>query len=438
MKARLVPVYFEPGRDHEFDDQIAALRVLLSDQAEILAPVALGEPVPECEAVLFPQILGEGYRRVADFRKYQVPILIITSEFGTVSMWDWEIASYLEAEGIKTIAPYDADQARRICQTLRVKREMRGTKFLVFQDNPGEGCQPSIFKRFYWWEDECTQRIKESFGIVIEKRSYKEFGAAIKLIPDADVASARKDLGINVDGLGASAMDSALRMYIGLKREVQKDPSIGGMGINCLNESRFSDTTPCFAWNLIFEELGVLWACEADTVSLVCKFILNKCLDAPLMMTNIYPFLMGRAALKHEKIEKFPDAAEPENHVLMAHCGYLGVLPRKFSETWSLKPPVLGIVDKNAHAIDARMATGPITLAKFNPTFKKIMVVEGALTGYSQNPGSDCRNGAVIKVPDGKVFMDRLYSHHQILMKGHWFREIEFISRLLGLEVEKI
>ena len=42
MKARLVPLYLDPGRDDDFDTQLAAMRVLLADDVEFLDPVALG------------------------------------------------------------------------------------------------------------------------------------------------------------------------------------------------------------------------------------------------------------------------------------------------------------------------------------------------------------------------------------------------------------
>ena len=58
MKARLVPVYF-PGINKGFFKQLDTLKTLLADETEILAPAALGEPLPEAEAVLFPQILGK-------------------------------------------------------------------------------------------------------------------------------------------------------------------------------------------------------------------------------------------------------------------------------------------------------------------------------------------------------------------------------------------
>src|SRR5580700_3074333 len=106
MKVDIVPVYFNPGRDDGFDRQLAALRALFGNEVEFLAPIALGGSLPPCDAVVFPQLLGEGYRRLQDFKKLDRPILVITSEFGTLSMWDWELITYLREAGVATIAPY--------------------------------------------------------------------------------------------------------------------------------------------------------------------------------------------------------------------------------------------------------------------------------------------------------------------------------------------
>ena len=171
-------------------------------------------------------------------------------------------------------------------------------------------------------------------------------------------------------------------------------------------------------------------------MSLLTQYMLLKSLNVPIMMTNIYPFLMGMAALKHERIPGFPEAADPEDHLLMAHCGYFGVVPRAFSTEWTLRPKVLAIVDENATAIDARMATGDITLAKLHPSMDKLFAVEGALEGYAQYADSDCRNGAVVRVPDGHRFMSELYSHHDCLLIGHKAKEIEILAKAFGLGLE--
>ncbi len=437
MKARLIPVYF-PGRDDEFDKQVNTLKSLLAEEAELVAPVALGSPLPEADAVVFPQLLGDAYRQVEDFKQLELPLLIITSEFGTLSMWDWEIASYLKSEGIETIAPYNLEQTKRICRALDVKRELQQTKFLVFQDNPGDGFQASIFKRFYWWEDECAQRMLNKFGLTIVKKSFEELGAEAKRISDREAETVWENWRLSTAGVSQKALNSAIKLYIALKRILEEDEHIKGIGINCLNESHFSDTTPCLAWNMLYAEKGLIWGCEADTLSMLTKYILHKSLDVPIMMTNLYPFLLGQAALKHERIEKFPDVTEPENHILAAHCGYLGVLPTSFATEWTLRPKVLAIVDENATAIDARLPIGNVTLAKLDPSLDKMTVVEGSLKDYAQYPGSDCLNGGVISVPDGHKLMSTLSSHHYLLMTGHNLADIKMLSKIFGLEIEEI
>jgi hypothetical protein len=439
MKARLVPLYFEPGRDADFDRQLTALRGLLADQAELLDPRPLGVPLPEADAVLFPQLLGVAYRRREAFRAIRLPILLVTSEFGTLSMWDWEIAEYLRCEGVATIGPYNLAQTRRIVAALGVKRQLQQTKFLVYQDDPGEGFQAAIFKRFYWWEDECTQRMQRKFGLSIVKRSFQELGARARSLPDALADVTWRGWDIPADGLSERARRSAAKLYLAVREDLDSDPAIGAAGINCLNESHFCDTTPCLAWNMLYRERGLIWGCEADTLAMVTKFVLHKSLGAPVMMTNMYPFLLGDAALKHERIASFPQVdAEPENHILVAHCGYMGVIPQPFASDWTLRRKVLAIVNDNATAIDARLPTGDITLAKLMPTMDRLSMTEGRLAGYAQFPGSDCLNGGVIRVRDGRKFMQRLGSHHYLLLVGHHGTDLGLVGQVFGLMVEEM
>ncbi|MGD2077359.1 MAG: hypothetical protein PVH18_03200 [Chloroflexota bacterium] len=438
MKARLVPLTFE-GKDADFDSQLDNLKRLLVDEVAFLDPVPLGGPLPPADAVIFPQLLGEAFRRVDEFKAIEVPIIVATSEFGMLNMWDWEIVSYLRTEGVEVIAPYKLAQTKKVCKGLAVKHQLRDTKFLVFQDKPGEGMQGEIFKRFYWFEDECIGRMQDKFGFSLVKRSFKEFGAAAKRIPDAEADAVIAEKKIPTGGISDNQLRSAVKIYLGLKRELAGEETVGAVGINCLNESFYSDTTPCLAWNLLYEEDQMIWGCEADIVSMMTKYILHKSLDVPIMMTNIYPFLMGQAALKHERIPAFPEvAADADDHILVAHCGYLGVVPQSFSTEWTLRSKVLAIVDDNATAIDARLPEGPITLAKLHPTMQKWTVAEGALTGYAQYPDSDCLTGGVIKIADGQKLLKTVSSHHYLLMTGHNLADIELLSAVFGLEVEVI
>lgn len=439
MLARLVPIYFRETRTEKFAHQLGFLRTLMRDSAEFLDPVALGDPLPSCDAVVFPEILGEAYRCVEAFRAISVPIFIITSEFATVSMWDWEIANFLAGKGVKTIAPYHGEQIRLYCRMVATKRKMQTSKFLIFQDNPGEGFQPDIFKSFFWWEDEATRNIREKFGVTIERRSLKALGARAERFSDADALAVWKGWDYVPDSSFTERMAiNAVKLYLALDEAIDSDDIIG-MGTNCLNESAFCNSTPCLAWDRLLEERGMLWACEGDTVTLTTKYLLYKSLQKPIMMTNIYPFLMGMAALKHEKIPSFPEVVDnPDDHVLLAHCGYFGLLPRSFSTDWRLTSPVLQIVDRQAHVFDARMAKGPVTIAKLDASMQRLMSVKATLKGYVQyDDSSDCRNGGIIEVNDGKEFMRRVYSHHIIMMEGDLSTELKVMSDIMGLELDE-
>jgi hypothetical protein len=438
-KAVLLPLHFTTEPGEEFNRQLAALHQLLDNDATILAPAALGSAIPgSVDAVVLPEVLGAAYRNVSSLKAIPVPILLITSEFGTVSMWDWEIAAYMRSEGIDSLAPTNLEQARLICRALGVKRQLRKSKFLVFQDNPGAGFQASIFKRFYWWEDECTQRIREKFGVEIVRKSFKTLGEAAQAIPDAEAQAAADLRKVPTDGLSSRNLLSAFKVYLAVKRELDADPAFEAAGINCLNESHFSDSTPCLAWNILYEEERLIWGCEADTMAMLTKLILHRSLGVPIMMTNLYPFLLGQAALKHERIPAFPNVKEPDNCILVAHCGYLGVVPQSFATEWTLKPKVLKIVDDNATAMDARLPEGPVTLAKLHPKLDRISVAEGLLESYAQYPGSDCRNGGVIRVKNGPSLVQSLASHHYLITTGHNERDIQMLGRIFDFAVESL
>ena len=437
MKARLVPIYFKKERTGRFSTQLDNLKILLGDVVEILPEQPLGQPLPECEAVLFPEILGEAYRSIDHFRDLKKPILIITSDFATVSMWDWEISNFLKGKGVDTIKPYSLDNAKLVCRILSTKRKMAQSRFLIFQDNPGEGFQPEIFKSFYWWEQECTDTIKDKFGITIERRSLKALGEAANRISDSDAEKIWNSWDYPTEEGFAKQMGiNAAKFYLAVNEQLDGDDIIG-VGSNCLNESAYCRTTPCLTWDRLLEERGLLWACEGDTSTLATKYLLYNSIGTPLFMTNIYPFLMGDAALKHERIPSFPEIVDdPENHILLGHCGYFGLLPRKFSEHWTLRKKALAIVDVNSHMFDARMKTGDVTVCKLDSAMEKLMSVKGDLRGYVQYSDSDVRNGGILRVNDGPKFLENVYSHHVIIMEGDHRNTLKTIGKIMNLQVE--
>ncbi len=198
-------------------------------------------------------------------------------------------------------------------------------------------------------------------------------------------------------------------------------------------------TTPCVIWNRLFEKYGIIWCCEGDTLTLLSTYVLYHALKAPIMMTNIYPFLVGKAAVYHERMSDFPEVDEPENHALGVHCGYAGFAPRQFcGNRWKIVPKVLAIVDEKAVMVDCELPTGDMVLAKIDPSFRRITVIPGEIEKYMQFPGTDARNASLLHYRNGEKVMEELPSHHQMIITGRQKAAIIQIARVFGWACEVI
>ena len=440
MKAKLLPLYFAAANERErgeFAAQLDNLKEMYGDVAEFLEPVCVGDEIPACDAVVFPQLIGAAFSESSKLQKIDVPFIVLTSKFGTVEMWDWEIVTYLRDKGLNVFSPYNVDLAKVIILGIASKARLaEGAKFLMFQDTPGEGMQAYIFKRFYWWEKECTEQMEKTFGIKLIYRSWKEVSENAKAIPDEEAEKVWATWDVNQEGVSHVNCLKAVKIYMAVKAVIDELGGVEGVGSNCLNESFNCDTTPCLAWNMIFEKDDIIWACEGDTLTLLSTFIIYRALRAPIMMTNLYPFLVGMAALAHERIDKFPDIDDPDNHMLGVHCGYFGFVPRQFCTEWTMRPKALAIVDDNAIVIDARMPKGDITIAKIYPGFKKISVIEAEIEDYVQYPGSDTLNGALIRLKNknGHEVMEHLCSHHAMIITGNKTVELKQLAKVFNME----
>ena len=439
MKVRLVPLYFSEANDRErqeFADQMVRLKESYGDVAEFLPEVCVGDPIPEADAILFPQLIFAAFRHNDELTGYKLPMVVLTSRFGTVEMWDWEIVTYLRDLGCTVFSPYSIDMAKAVLRAIAVKRTLNGAKFLMFQDSPGEGMQANIFKRFYWWEEESTQKMEETFGCKLIYRSWKETGERAKQISDEEARRVSADWDINQEGVSEMAYLRAVKIYIAVKEVIEEiGGDVAGVGANCLNESFNCDTTPCLAWNMLFERDNIVFACEGDTLTMLSTYIIYRSIEKPIMMTNLYPFLVGMAALAHERIDKFPDIEDPDNHALGVHCGYFGLVARSFCSEWTLRPKVLEIVDDNAIMVDCRLPLGKVTLAKIYPGFEKLSIIEAEIEDYVQYPGSDCRNGALIRYKDGHKVMDALCSHHSLIISGDVRPQLRQLAKVFGFNV---
>ena len=442
MKAKLCPMIFREANEREkreYQEQLNRLKEMYGNEAEFLDPVTVGEAVPPCDALLFPQMIGAGYHYREHLKAYGRPVLVITSQFGTVDMWDWELISYLRSGGLTVFSPYSIELGKVILRAMAAKTYLKGAKFLMFQDDPGEGMQAYIFKRFYWWEEECTRQIGKAFGAKLIYRSWKEVNERAEKVDMMEALDTFRSWNLPHEGISETQQALLGQLYIAIRGVIDELGGVDGIGANCLNESMYCKTTPCVIWNQLFEQYGIIWCCEGDTLTLLSTFVLYHSLKAPIMMTNIYPFLVGKAAIHHERMTDFPETEEPENHALGVHCGYAGFAPRPFcGEKWKIVPKELAIVNEQAVMVDCELPAGDMVLAKIDPSFDRITVIPGKLEKYLQFPGTDARNASLLRYRDGEKVMEELPSHHQMIIIGKQKAGIIQIARVFGWKCEVI
>lgn len=344
----------------------------------------------------------------------------------------------MRSHGLNVFSPYNIELGKVVLRAIAAKTHLQGARFLMFQDDPGEGMQAYIFKRFYWWEQECTEQIEKAFGARMIYRSWKEVNARAESI-DPDLALKEfESWNIPCEHISDEQKVLVSRLYLAIYETIQELGGVDGIGANCLNESMYCKTTPCLIWNMLFEKFGIIWCCEGDTLTLISTYVLYHSLKAPVMMTNIYPFLVGKAAIHHEKIDDFPKTAEPENHALGVHCGYAGFAPRPFCSRWKMVPKVLEIVNEKAYMIDCELPTGDMVLAKINPSFDRITVIPGEIEKYVGFPGTDARNASLLRYKKGEMVMEELPSHHQMIITGKQKAAILQIAKVFGWECQVI
>ena len=346
-------------------------RSLLADRVELLEPVPLGGTAAGGRRGRLPAVPGRGVpASVEAFQAIDLPILIVTSEFGTLSMWDWEIIEYLQvARASRRSPPTTSSRRKKVCAALRRQAGADRTRSSwSTRTTRAKAFRPPSSSASTGGKTSAPSGSATSSASTIVKKSFRELGAAGQ--GDLRRRGRRGLEGPERADRGplGTALRSAVKLYLAVKRDLDQDPSIRGAA-STASTSRTSPTPrPAWPGTCCIEERGLIWGCEADTMSMLTKYLLHRSLGAPIMMTNLYPFLLGDAAAQARADRGLSRgrgrAGEPHpGGPLRLH----GRDPASFATEWTLRKKVLAIVDDNATAIDARLPTGDVTLAKLHP-----------------------------------------------------------------------
>ncbi len=122
-------------------EQLHNLEALYGEETEFLAPQCADTyTAGEEDVIIFPHLTGAVFHHRKELETIKVPIFVLTSSYGTVEMWDWEIVAYLrENTDLQIFTPYHVELGKVLFRAAAARKAMRYKKFVMFQDSPGEG-----------------------------------------------------------------------------------------------------------------------------------------------------------------------------------------------------------------------------------------------------------------------------------------------------------
>ncbi len=115
--------------------------------------------------------------------------------------------------------------------------------------------------------------MENTFGIQIIYKSWKAVNRRAAEVDTDEALKLFDTWNVNAEGVSDESKALAAKLYIAIKEVIDEVGGVDGIGANCLNESMHCQTTPCLVWNMLFENEGIIWCCEGDTLTMLSTYI---------------------------------------------------------------------------------------------------------------------------------------------------------------------
>ena len=269
-KARLLPVYFDPGRDAGFDAQLEALKRLARRRGGVPRRPSRSGAAARGRRGGVPAASRRGVpARWRISRRIRAPDpdphlgVRHRCRCGT-----GRSSSYLRAEGVETIAPYDARaDARRCAARSRVEAaSCAGNSSSSTRTTPAKARRPASSSASTGGRTNASDRMSARSASRSCEKSFARAGRRRRRTSATPTRGSSRASAACRRTTASRARRSSAHSSSTSRSSARPraDPASSPAGINCLNESHFSDTTPCLAWACSSRSAGSMWGCEAD------------------------------------------------------------------------------------------------------------------------------------------------------------------------------
>ncbi|MCX6898161.1 MAG: twin-arginine translocation signal domain-containing protein [Verrucomicrobia bacterium] len=348
------------------------------------------------------------------------PILFDRNSCRTAS-----IAGYTLAKGNEAFVPGEDMDVTTLLSLLRARKVFRQTKVLY----PTDGV-PSFSPDTVWDFEDLRKRL----GVTVKTITYKEMTDEMNRLLGERNEQAMREAAELVRKADKTFLEQPLVvrsvLFNQCIRNLMARHGCNAFTIDCFEfcPSRLPQqwlVVPCLQ-HALFGNEGIASACEADFGILLALRLLMSVSNKSCHQGNADPRPGGTFRINHSAPSmKMNGLNQPD---LPYQLG------RFCQQGWGTKV----VIDfmKNAEKT--------VTVARVDPTAKKLMVLRGTLvgsSGWSQDL-LGCSVEAVIKPPAGRAdeFMRRrlIYGNHLSWVYGDYSKELKALGDMLKLEVEVI
>ncbi|MCD6290638.1 MAG: hypothetical protein J7M34_09060 [Anaerolineae bacterium] len=420
MMEELTPEAERTNAQAAFQKFQKELEANLSPEAELLEPVYIeydeSFTVKDSEfAKLEPDLHAVDLflisYRVPGIERYGKPIAMMGCGVTNV-----DIAAYLRSQGLEGYAPIDYGELNELISLMRVRKAIRQTRILSITE--GELRPAGVVSSIWNVED-----LKARFGTERKRVSSAKFFRALEEVSTREAEALAERIIGNAQRvkLAKEYVVNDVKFYLATKRLMEQydcnahtTPCFEICGTRL--PERFK-VVPCLTHTLLKDE-GYPSACEGDLSALMAM--------AVLMYTAGKSAFMGNPMMRDE------------NTIEVTHS-VPGLKMNGFDkpdlpyELWHFTAGGWGTKVQIDLAANEEKA---VTLARFNPSATKLLVVSGTVVDCRFNE-QGCSPTVAIAVENARdvIHLQADFGHHMAMVYGDYVEMIKKLSTIMDFEV---
>ncbi|MEW6072870.1 MAG: hypothetical protein AB1726_09815 [Planctomycetota bacterium] len=350
-------------------------------------------------------------------------------------LWRWSARDFLRALGVKVHLVRHERHGLALLRSLGVRRLLRGSRLVLF----GE-------QNFPWNATAAGHLVTRALGTRLVVRPLEDLRARYAGFGDDEIDRVWTERAhrYTVGAVRPADLRQAVRTYLAIRAVLAAEHALG-FGVNCFGDLIVGGgrDVPCLAQTLLRED-GYIAACDGDYLALMSMVLATGLLDAPCLMSNLYPIAYAGALTDHFGDPLAPDPARhpPEtwrNLARLGHCGFVGVVSPEMDPSGRVPLHDWGGTyeirrDGRGCGNAGELVPGPVTLLELDFAAETLLIGAAEVLETTHHAGlPHCEKTALLRLRDLEGFVTNISREHPVVVYGEHAEDFAVLAEVLGL-----